>query len=214
MRRGLVVTGLVVALIGGGVVASVFIGSAAPQNSESQSVRTTIAAGATDELAFALTSTSSGNLTLTWEASDHVVVALWPSVQCSSGSSFCPAGSALAVWVENSSGHWSMNGAIDATYWVFVDSLASGELAFNATLRESYASAGSPFASPMWPLILVVGGGILLLGGGIALFLGLYLPRGVYDDGPAEPLLLRGGEPGLDGFPTDRDEESDFLGRT
>lgn len=191
MRAGLVVTGIAVALVGGALIASVFVAQvapSAPNNFSSHSDSAMVPTGTTYQLEYNLTATESGNLTLNWSSSSPASVSLWPEAACPTGAGLCLRTAPLASWSFNSSGRWWMTGAINERYFVSVADPGSTVLGFNDTLSENFTGASTGAAAPMWEHTLsLAGGGILLTIGGIALFLGLFLPGNVYRRPPAEP---------------------------
>ena len=190
MRLRLVVTGIAVALVGGGLVASIFIASDAPPPSvNSQAAWAMVRAGTSDNLSYSLTATSSGSLTLGWGASVPASVVLWRGVPCATAKGTCVGSTPLAIWPFNSTGRWWTAGTIGSVYVVSVADGAFANLEFNDTLRESFTGSSHPLAAPMW-LLTLTGGGILLAIGGVAVFLGLFLPSGVYSRVPDDPPAL------------------------
>lgn len=184
---------MAVALVGGGLVASIFIASDAPPPSvNSQTAWAMVRAGTSENLSYALTATSSGSLTVGWGASVPASVVLWRGVPCASAKGTCVGSTPLALWPFNSTGRWSTSGAIGSVYVVTVANGDFANLEFNDTLKESFTGSSNPFASPMW-LLPLTGGGILLAIGGVAVFLGLFLPAGIYSRVPDEPPALGAG---------------------
>jgi len=81
-----------------------------------------------------------------------------------------------------------------------VQNPGTSSLAFAGTVSVEY-TPGAPLPTWAWGVIAL--GGVVLLGmGGIALFLGLFLPAGVYQDEPgATPRLRPPMEPPDEGLP-------------
>ena len=186
VRTRLVAVGLAIALVGGGLVAAVVLGAGSGTTTVTTSISAGISPGGTDNWTVNLTPTSSGALTLAWTSSAPANVSLWQAAPCGSGSGTCPSGPALAVWPASQGGRWSATGSIAGLYILSATNAATGRITFAAAETESYPSADRMFSDAVaW--LIIVGAGLLLTLGGIAVFLGLFLPSGVYSGRPEEP---------------------------
>lgn len=186
VRTRLVAVGLAIALVGGGLVAAVILGVGNGTTTVATSISVGISPGGTDNWTVNLTPTSNGALTLTWTASAPANVSLWQAAPCGSGSGTCPSGPALATWPASQGGRWSATGPIAGLYVLSASNAGTGRINFSAAETESYPSANRMFSDAVaW--LIIVGAGLLLALGGIAVFLGLFLPSGVYSGRPEEP---------------------------
>lgn len=128
-----------------------------------------------------MTNTSSGTLELSWSATHAIVVAVYQGVPCSAASRFCASGPALADWPSNSSGSWNRTGSLSFPYLLSMENVEVSNATLRGTVAESFAS-DSP-TLPTWAVVTILAGGTLLLAiGGLAVFLGLFLRRGVYTE--------------------------------
>ncbi len=179
MRSGLVIAGVAVAVVGAGLLLSLFFLPAPPVNSRFSSVAISdLGPNATNPWIISEDSASQGTLVLTWSSQGPVSVSLYTTVPCQ-GQGVCPAGKPLVTWNANTSGAWSYHGAVGAAYLLSVLNFGHASTSFVASLTETYTVPTPSQAVPAWALITV--GGLFLLGiGGIAMFLGLFLEPGIY----------------------------------
>ncbi len=187
VRLGLVAVGLAFVVVGGGLVASLFLfSSASPPGALSRVVTASqIAPNQTQSWSLDTVATTAGSLTLTWSSTVRTNVAFYRATACSSGVGLCPTDPALAEWAAVVSGSWKTSGSLASAYFVAATDASSGPADFNATLGETYA--GTPFGLPTPTLVLVTIGCVLLLAtGAIGVFLGLFLPGSVYRGRPPE----------------------------
>ena len=190
MRGGLFVAGVAIAVIGAGLMVSLFFLPGTPTDTRSSS--DTIAglgANSTETWTIAEQPALSGTLTLSWTASAPVTVYLYKTATCGGGTGVCPVSPALSASYGNLTGHWSLSaGVVGTAYLLSVSNFGTAPLSFSGTLTETYSVPTPSQAIPAWALILL--GGLVLLGiGAIAVFLGLFLPSGVYQ--PPGPGLER-----------------------
>ncbi len=181
MRLGLVAIGLAFALVGGGLVVSFFVfSSGGPPGFVARSISASqIAPNQTQDWPFAAVGASHGTLSFSWTSSVRANVSLWKASTCSQPVGVCPVGPALVHWPSNLSGAWRDSGAIASIYLLAVSDPTPNSVNFNGTLTESYPDQA--FGLPTTDLVLLTIGSILLLGtGAIGVFLGLFLPSGVY----------------------------------
>ncbi len=186
MRTGLVAAGIVIAVVGAGLLVSLFYLPPVPTNIRTASVAITdLGPGTTRSWVIPEAAAPSGQLTLTWTASTAVGVSLWNTARCPVGGGICPIGAAITGWNANVSGSWAYTGDVHATYLLSVTNPASTPQSFTGVLTETYQVPTPSQAIPAWALISV--GGLVLVGiGGIAVFLGLFLGSGVYRPPPTE----------------------------
>jgi hypothetical protein len=197
VRPGLVVVGVVFAIVGGALFTSFyFASSSTPSDARSSSVALDLSANQSLPWTFTAIGSGTATFTLAWTATGGVNVSFAKSAPCSTTSTgLCPVAPPLVSWTGSVHGRWTGNGPSGTTYLVTVGDAAGRALVFNATLSESYAGPG--FSTTIWILIIV--GSILLLGtGAIGVFLGLFLPSGVYERdaslGRYSEQLAEGGE--------------------
>jgi hypothetical protein len=178
VRRGLVVVGLAIALVGGGMVGSLFF-LGGVTNTSLYGVAYGIPAGSTENATLRFTPVGTGSLSLAWSSSGPANVSVWAVHACAAGT--CPSGPALVDWSSNVSGRWSVSGAIGTYYTVSSTNTGASSVQFSGTFTEQYLSSGSGLTLAQLSLILA-GAFVLLAIGGIAIFLGLFLRGGVYSD--------------------------------
>ncbi len=181
VRLGLVAIGLAFALVGGGMVVSFFaFSSGGPPGYVARSITASaIAPNQTQAWSLDTVGTSQGTLTFSWVSDFRANVSLWKATSCGQPSGVCPVGPALVRWPSDLSGTWKSSGSISSTYLVSVSDATLDAVSFNATLAESYSDQA--FGLPATDLVFLTIGSILLLGtGAIGVFLGLFLPGGVY----------------------------------
>lgn len=180
--------GLAFAVVGAGLITSfyVFSGVGPNQTIESTVTASSLELNRTESWSLFPIATDSGKLTLSWYANAFANVSFWPAKRCPSGTSLCPTGAAVATWPSNLSGTYENHGRVASGYVLRVTNVdLVSTLDFNATLAESYTGNPSTFSPATWVLITV--GATLLLGtGAIGIFLGLFLPSGVYRR-PSDP---------------------------
>ncbi len=185
MRLGLVVVGLAFVVVGAGLVVTFFaISSGAPPGGLTRSISAVqVSPNSTQVWTLAMVSTDHGSLTLVWASTGPSNVTLARAAACSSASGLCPVTPALVVWDANTSGAWRNSGGVSAAYFLTATSHTSRAVDLNATLSESYPGTAFGLGSP--ELILLTIGCVLLLGtGAVGVFLGLFLPGGVYQPRP------------------------------
>lgn len=144
-----------------------------------------------------LPTTPVGNAAVrfSWNSTHAAEVYWFAAGPCAQVAGWCLEGGPLANWTGNTTGHWTGSGAPASAYCVLVEDPTSAPVNFSGELVESYSNA--PHHLPMIPLVLIVGGGALLVGiGGLAIYLGLFLPSGIYqtpapddegEDSPYDP---------------------------
>lgn len=190
MRTGLVIIGAALAALGAGLILTLFFLSAGPTSTTQISTQDPdLPPGVTQSWVVAGPAAGSGSISLSWSASPAADVSLWPATTCSSPGGFCPTGVPALNWSRVGSGSGSISTASGSTYLLVVENPGTTTVRFGGILSVTY-SPGTPVSE--WSLGLIAAGGITLLTiGGIALFLGLYLPGGVYRDADRPPAAVR-----------------------
>jgi hypothetical protein len=179
MRRILLVAGILVVVVGAGLFIPMFNPPSPATDTRIASVSvSSIGPGADRSLTMSEATIPSGTLVFDWTASSSSNVTLWLAGPCPIGGGVCPVG-ALVSWAGGVNGRWMANGPINATYLVSVSNQGAANVTFFATLTATYDVGAPTQVIPAWALILA-GALILLSMGGIAVFLGLFLPGGVY----------------------------------
>jgi len=146
-------------------------------------------------MSFAGVASGSTTLMFNWTASAPVNLSWFQAYACTPAPGTCVTLPPLATWTDNASGHWTASGNAVALYEFSVEAVGGpGVLVnFSATFTEQY-HAGQ-LALPVLPFAFTMVCASLLTGvGAVVLYLGLFLPSGVY--GPLDDEL-----PGEDGSP-------------
>ncbi|MGI0130937.1 MAG: hypothetical protein ACREDE_02255 [Thermoplasmata archaeon] len=179
MRTGLLAAGAAVAIIGAGVLLASLTFSSGPTTTEMDPVSLpTIAGHSYFEQQLQGVNRSSADVSLVWSASQYLIVAVYPAVSCPHVLGVCPSGTALATWWGDR-GDWSTSGSVSFPLFLNLSNPNATPTAFAATFEESYIT--SSLANPTWNLFLPLIGAVVLIAiGGVAVFLGLFLPQGVY----------------------------------
>lgn len=186
--------GIAIAVVGAGLLVSLFYLPPVPTNTLSSSVAITdLGPGTTRSWVINEASAVSGQLTLTWVASASVAVSLWNTATCPVGGGVCPVGSAIVAWSAAVNGTWHYSGPVRATYLLSVTNSASVSQSFTGLLVDTYPVSTPSQVVPAWALI-AVGGLVLALIGGTAIFLGVFLESGVYQRPPPYPADAVDGE--------------------
>jgi hypothetical protein len=179
VRTGLLVAGAAVAIIGAGVLLASLTFSTGPTSTQFDPVLVPAVAG---HSYFAQqlqgVNESSASLSLIWSSSQYLLVAVYPAVSCPHLLGVCPSGTAVANWYGDS-GRWSTSGSVSFPLFLNLSNPNGTPAAFSAAFQESYTT--SSLANPTWNLFLPLLGAVVLIAiGGVAVFLGLFLPKGVY----------------------------------
>jgi hypothetical protein len=179
VRTGLVGAGAVVAIVGAGLVFSLFFLPGPPTNTHTTSDSIADLGSSPRSWAISEDSVDSGSLSLSWTASGAATVQLWKAGPCAVGGGVCPVGSPIVSWNATDKGQWAMNGTIGSVYLLSATNYGTAPISFTGTLTESYQVATPSSVVPAWALIAL--GGLILLGiGAVAIFLGFFLAAGVY----------------------------------
>ncbi|MHB1887437.1 MAG: hypothetical protein ACYCVV_21090, partial [Acidimicrobiales bacterium] len=110
MRPGLVVVGVLLAVVGAATLLSVVvIPLAAPATSVSQSTETFVVPGpGTGSSGIHVPSGSPQSLVISWASTRPVGVELLPAAPCPRGASgLCPDGAPIRLWNQTEGGSWS-----------------------------------------------------------------------------------------------------------
>ncbi|HYB78657.1 MAG TPA: hypothetical protein VEG66_02720 [Thermoplasmata archaeon] len=190
MRTGLVVVGAALAVIGGGLFFTLFVISGGPASTTRLSFDNPDIPGHVSwPEVIARSTTSSASISLVWSTNAPANVSLTPAGPCNSSLGVCPIGPPLFTWTQALSGKESGTSANASAFILVVANPGTVTLEFTGTVSVGY-TPGSPLPPWAWGLI-ALGGVVLLAMGGIALFLGLFLPGGVYRDPPGSTMRLR-----------------------
>jgi len=153
-------------------------------------------------LTYPTTPEGRATLTLTWSASAPANVSLYADQACTTPPCNGPS---LRYWVGNVSGKWTATGAVGSMYllWVYAAVPHNGSINFSATLTEQYRTG--QLTLPFVPFLITMVAASLLAGmGAVILYLGLFLPAGVYGPfdrpSPADDKdVATNGDPGQSG---------------
>jgi hypothetical protein len=188
VRPGLVVVGLALLAVGGVVG---YAGLTLPGTGYASGLTETISApniapAQLRVVEITVTNSSSGSFSLSWASPATLNVSLYQGVACPSPAHYCESGRALADWPANTSGNWRHTGTIMSPYLLAMQNPGSANVTLEGSLAESYPDGTSP--APTSTVLTVLAGGVLLVTiGGLALFLGLFLRRGVYAEPESVP---------------------------
>jgi hypothetical protein len=198
-----VAIGIVIALLGAGSVLTLFFLSSGPSTTTVyRPLDPNLRPGPPQSWVVPGATGGSGKISLTWTSSSIADVNLWPATTCSAPGGFCATGVPSLNWSKSISGSGTVSTSSGSTYILIVDDPGNTSLRFSAVVSVSY-TPGTPVTPVIWALIAA--GGIALLSiGGIAIFLGLYLPTGVYRDADGPTVAVR--HPSL--LPDDPDTEA------
>jgi hypothetical protein len=187
----LVVVGAAIAIIGGGLFFTLFIVSGGPTSTTRLSFdNPNIPGHSTWPEIISPSTTTAISIGLSWSTNEPANVSLTPAGPCANNSlEACPTGPPLFSWTYATSGHETSNSAKAQAYILAVTNPWTGTLQFSGVVSVSTA-AGSLFPTWAWGLI-ALGGVVLLAIGGIAIFLGLFLPGGVYRNPGEETIRTR-----------------------
>lgn len=181
MRPGLVAVGAAFALVGAGVIVAVlWAPDATPVTRSHGAVVDSLAPGDWRQFNVPATPSSSAQMSLQWTSSNVVVVDWYYLFSCTNSSTgWCPPFQPIVSWFAVSSGNWSVSGNSASYYLLYVQDASNVSVNFSATFVEHYRP--TPLTLEPMPLAVVLAGGSLLTGtGAVALYLGLFLPTGVY----------------------------------
>jgi hypothetical protein len=190
VRTGLVILGVVIAVLGAGLFISLFFLFQGPSTtSQIRPEDPNLSPNSNQSWVLPGPAAVTGTVSLSWTTSAGADVALWPAITCTAPGGFCPTGVAVLNWTLATAGTGTVNSASGATFILIVTNPGHASLRFAAVVSVT-SSPGTTITPWVW--VLIAAGGVALLAiGGIALFLGLYLPGGVYRDPDAEMVVVR-----------------------
>jgi hypothetical protein len=180
VRTGLVILGSVVAVIGAGLIVTLFFLSGGPTTTSQLSFENpALAPHSVWPEVISRSSSSQVSVSVSWTASAPANVSLTPAASCVGSLGACPIGPPVFNWTMVLSGKGTDASANASVYILEVTNPGSTAIRFSAVVSVSY-QPGAPL--PTWSWGVIAAGGVTLLAiGGIAVFLGLFLPGGVYD---------------------------------
>lgn len=210
MRAGLFAVGAAIAVIGVGVLLASLTFSGGPTVTQIDTVTVAGLLGHSFyERELAGVSRSSATTHVVWDSTQSLLVAIYPSVPCPQNKGVCPGGQALQSWWDDA-GSWSVSGGLSFPLFLNLTNPNGTTVSFSGSLEETYSTGAATNPTwGLWGLFLPLIGAIVLVAiGGVGIFLGLFLPRGVYSGpGPVEPLY-----DGIDDDEFDDVGEADDLG--
>ena len=194
MRPGLVIVGVLLAVVGAATLLSVVVlPLAAPATSVSRSTETFVVPGqASASSGIHLPSASPQSLVISWASDRPVTVDLLPAVPCAHGASgLCPDGAAVQQWNQTEGGSYSAGSGFAGAYLLRATTSSNVAATINWTLVETYASVEQQL--PLWSYAAFLAAAVGLLGiGAVGIFLGIFLRSGVYGGRP--PVVPLGPE--------------------
>jgi hypothetical protein len=174
-----VVLGTALAVVGAGVITAMLIPTPGPDQVRTGSAAALLAPGQNQTLFMSDDATGSGSLTLDWQASAPVLVSWYAVIVCPDATGYCIDSNAVQNWTAGPAGNGTMHGSIVGTYCVEVTNSGAAPANFSAGLVESYP--GTSHALPMLAIVWTIAAGSILVGiGAMSVYLGLFLPSGVY----------------------------------
>ncbi len=205
VRAGLFIAGAAVTIIGAGVLVASLTLATGPSKTLFDPVSVASLPGHgfyTPQLGGV--NDSSASTHLAWSASSSVLVSIYPSVTCAGGKGVCSSGHALESWWANS-GSWSASGNLAFPLFLNITNPNGTPVSFSGSVVESYTT--SALANPTWALFLPLIGAVVLIAiGGVGMFLGLFLPVGIYSGSRAPPAEFEDFEDDPDDEEVDVDE--------
>lgn len=186
MRVGLVAIGLAFALVGAAVIVGILYPGDNPTVERTGSGAVPdLPGGEWRPICFPDSAESPATLTISWSSSAPANVSWYAVAVCPTSTTVGPP---LLAWVDQIGGRWSGSGQTAALYELVVEAGGSRSttLNFSATFTEQYHSG--ELTLPAIPFAITMVGGSLLTGiGAVVLYLGLFLPAGVYGPFDAVP---------------------------
>ena len=182
--------GAAIAIIGGGLILTLFVTSAGPPSTTRASYYNPDLAGhdAWPEV-ISRSSTSAALIGLVWSTNVPANVSLTPAAPCGAPLGVCPIGPPLFNWTNLTSGKGTASSGNASAFILEVMNPGTSILQFTGTVSVEYLPH-SPLPTWAWGLI-ALGGVVMLAIVGVALFLGLFLPGGVYRDDSEARLHMR-----------------------
>jgi len=194
VRPGLVVVGVLLAVVGAATLLSVVVlPLAAPATAVSRSTETFVVPGqGTSSSGIHLPSASPQSLVISWASDRPLTVDLLPAAACPHGASgLCPDGTPVQQWSQTEGGSWSAGSGFAGAYLLRATAPSAVAATVNWTLVETSASVEQQL--PLWSYaaFLAAGSGLLAIGA-VGIFLGFFLRSGVYAGRP--PVVPLGPE--------------------
>jgi hypothetical protein len=180
VRKGLLIVGIGVAIVGSTFIATII--SLPPPPSQMSAATLDVPylldnSTATSRISPA--SAPSANIYLSWVSDYPIAVSLYDRLPCAPQGPSCTPTAPLVSWTRNASGNWSSSGGIDLPVYVVLTNNGSTPATVSGTIVATYVPS-APYL-PTWSLIALVTGALVLLGiGAVAIFLGLFLRAGIY----------------------------------
>ena len=189
MRARLIAVGAAIAIIGAGVIIAVTLPNGSPQDTHDGLVSLPqIHPGLSSWVQLNVTPTDRGSVSFRWTSTQTAAVEWYATTSYYANSTWNwkIVGGPLKSWANNTSGQWTITGVVDAVYTISIRDTSNHTLNFTTEFEEDISNSGALL--PTLPMAVSVAGGALLVGmGGIAIYLGLFLPSGVYDPDDGEP---------------------------
>ncbi|MGC1581118.1 MAG: hypothetical protein WA766_06525 [Candidatus Acidiferrales bacterium] len=187
MRIGLIAVGAAFAIVGAGVIAAMALTEQGPAATRTGQVSVQQLAPSTNAtILLHAVATGDGSANIAWNASAPAVVYWYAEAPCNPPPGWCFEGGALANWSGMLGGQWSWQGNVARLYCLYIVDKADRSVNITASFAESYPT--STHRLPLVPILCTMAGGSLLLGvGGMAVYLGVFLPAGVYSTPAAVP---------------------------
>jgi hypothetical protein len=176
-----VAIGVVFAILGGAVLVAVIDPADDPAVTRNSNIAIdALPAGSWRTFNITATSASPATVSITWNSTGAVLVSWYAAGPCATPPHVCAELPALSTWgPPERSGSWTATGASGSAYILYVETSPSAPVNFSAFFAEHYRT--SQLSLPIVPFAITLAGGAILVGvGGVLLYLGLFLPSGVY----------------------------------
>lgn len=208
MRTWLVVIGVVVAGLGAGLVLTLFALSPGPATvTQFAVIAPDIQAHSNQSWFVPGPASGGGSITVSWNSSSASNVSLWLATPCVSPIGFCATGDAALEWSMVTMGKGTTSSSTAPAYILVASNPGGDPLRFSGSVSVSY---GRGPLLPTWSWgVIAVGAVVLMVIGGIALFLGLFLAGGVYEDPDAEMEAVRHPSLPPEDFDTEPEDDRD-----
>lgn len=180
MRKGLLIVGIGVLIVGATFIATLVSLPPPPSQISARTLDVPyVLDNSTTTTKVTPASASSANVYFSWVSTIPIAVSLYDQTPCASGNLSCTPNMPLASWALNSSGQWNSSGTIDLPVYVVLTNNGSTPATVSGTVVATYVPS-TPYL-PTWSLVALVTGALVLLAiGAVAAFLGLFLRGGVY----------------------------------
>ena len=181
--------GIFLAIIGAGLLVSLlYFPTSQPETLVTTASVGDLGPGQTRSVTLSEHASSSASLSLDWSGSALSRVSFWATAPCGGGTSgACAVSPPLRTWSGNVSGQWSSSGPVGGTYILTVTNPGNVSLSLSAATTENYQTGSSLLTVSV--AFIITGGAVLVGFGAIAVFLGLFLPGGVYRSFPSRGRL-------------------------